>query len=324
MESTLKERFMTPAGWRTHSFVNPQTNHKIHYGSVFPKSDAPPSAIVVCLGGLSEFAEKYFEVAHDMLDRGFAFWFIDWHYQGRSGRLDKFPHRRHSDGFDKDVSDLHTFITDYVKPAAVHPEKGRIPLIMLAHSMGGNIGFHFLIKHPGLFDAAAFSAPFFGIYNFKLPMQLLATLIAPLVPFIGKYYVFGGADWNETSRLEKPVFSSDTYREKIHNYWSMKEPDIQVGSVTFGWVIQALKSCAALKKPGALSSIKIPVLIAVAGADQIIDNSILRRVAHDLPMGRLLEIEGARHEILMESDIHRNTFFEAFDKILEKHNIAKH
>lgn len=322
MGFALRERFMAPAGWRTHSFINSETGHKIHYGSVFPQRSEPPSAIIVCLGGLSEFAEKYFEVAHDMLDRGYAFWFIEWQYQGRSGRLMKFPHRRHSDGFDKDVSDLHKFIADYVKPAAVHPDRGRIPLVMLAHSMGGNIGFHFLIKHPGFFDAAAFSAPFFGIYNFKWPMQLLAAAIAPFVPFIGQNYVFGGSDWNEKSRNGNPVFSSDTYRERIHNFWSLKEPDVQVGAVTFGWVIQALKSCAALKRPEALSSVKIPVLIGLAGDDRIVDNDIIRKAAQYLPQGRLIEIDGARHEILMEADVYRNRFFEAFDKMLEEHKIA--
>ena len=323
MGFALKERFMAPAGWRTHSFVNPDTGHKIYYGSVFPQGETPPSAIIVCLGGLSEFAEKYFEVAHDMLDRGYAFWFIEWQYQGRSGRLEKFPHRRHSDGFDQDVSDLHRFMTDYVKPAAVHPDRGRIPLVMLSHSMGGNIGFHFLIKHPGFFDAAAFSAPFFGIYNFKWPMQLLAAFIAPLVPVIGRNYVFGGSDWNEKARDGRAVFSSDSYRERLHNYWSLKEPDVQVGAVTFGWVIQALKSCAALRRRGALQSINIPVLIGVAGEDQIIDNAILRRTARNLPRGRMLEIQGARHEILMEADVYRNQFFEAFDKMLEENKITR-
>src|SRR5690606_1771248 len=162
------------------SFVNTETGHTIHYGSVYPQRAEPPSAVIVCLGGLSEFAEKYYEVAHDMLDRGYAFWFIDWAYQGRSGRLPEFPHRRHSDGFEADVSDLHKLVADDTKPAAVHPDRGRIPMVMLAHSMGCNIGLQFLLKHPAYFDAAALSSPFLGIYNFTWPLRLLAVLIAPI------------------------------------------------------------------------------------------------------------------------------------------------
>lgn len=324
MTDTLPERFLAPKGWRTGFFVNNETGHRISYGSVFPQRAQPPTAIIVCLGGLSEFAEKYFEVAHDMLDRGYAFWFIEWQYQGRSGRMEPFPQRRHSDGFDTDVSDLHKFIADYVKPSAVHPDCGRIPLVMLAHSMGGNIGLNFLIQHPKFFDAAALSAPFLGIYDFKWPMRLLAAAIAPLLPFVGKKYVFQGTDWSETARTgdDNIIFSSDAVRNTVHRYWSLKDPQLRIGSVTFSWVIQALKSCASLTKPGALNAIKIPILIAVAGDDKIVDNQVLRAVASRLPQGRILEIDGSRHEILMEIDEYRDVFLKAFDKMMEEHKIA--
>jgi len=324
MGFTLPERFLAPAGWRTHSYVNPANGHRIHYGSVFPQREEPPSAVIVCLGGLSEFAEKYFEVAHDMLDRGYAFWFIDWHYQGRSGRLNHFPHRRHSDGFDEDVSDLHKLVTDYIKPSAVHPDRGRIPLIMLGHSMGANIGFHYLAKYPDHFAAAAFTAPFFGIYKFKWPMRVMATLISFILPIVGKKYVFSGRDWHNGMRKGdgSEIFSSDSMRDALHKHWSETFPELQVGHVTFGWVIQALKSCAALKNPDLLKSITIPVLIGVAGREAIVDNDEIREIVGQLPRGQMIEIEGACHEILMEKDIYRDAFLKAFDKMVEENKIA--
>lgn len=324
MSITLSERLLAPAGWRTHSFVNDETGHKIHYGSVFPQRAEPPSAVVVCLGGLSEFAEKYFEVAHDMLDRGYAFWFIDWQYQGRSGRLAKFPQRRHSDGFDKDVSDLHKLIADYIKPAAVHPDRGRIPLIMLGHSMGANIGFHFLAEYPKYFDAAAFTAPFFGIHNFKWPMRLLAGIISYLLPFVGRKYIFKGTDWTEAMRKGdgSQIFSSDTIRDALHKHWSMTDPELQVGNVTFGWVVQALKSCRQLRESDILKNIAIPVLIGVAGKEAIVDNDAIFDIVKKLPNGQMIEIEGANHEILMEQDAYRNVFLAAFDKMVEDNKIA--
>lgn len=319
MGITLPERFLAPAGWRTHSFVNEETGHKIHYGSVFPQPDQQPSAIIVCLGGLSEFAEKYFEVAHDMLDRGYAFWFIDWQYQGRSGRLAKFPQRRHSDGFDKDVSDLHKLVADYIKPSA-----GRIPLIMLGHSMGANIGFHFLAEHPKYFAAAAFTAPFFGIHNFKWPMRLLAGIVSYLLPLVGEKYIFKGTDWAETMRKGdgSEIFSSDAVRDALHKHWSMTDAELQVGNVTFGWVVQALKSCRKLRDPDLLKKIVIPVLIGVAGKEAIVDNDAIFDIVKKLPNGRMIEINGANHEILMEQDAYRNAFLTAFDKMLEENKIA--
>lgn len=324
IQPKLPERFLSPKGWRVHSFVNPETGHKIHYGSVFPQRETPPDAVVVCLGGLSEFSEKYFELAHDMLDRGYAFWFIDWAYQGRSSRLLKHPHRRHSDGFEQDVSDLHKLVSDYIKPSSVHPDRGRIPMIMIGHSMGGNIGLRFLHKYPKYFDAAAFSAPFLGIYKFSMPMRLLAALLYPLLPFVGKTYVFSGGDWREEMRKSDgtDIFSHDAIRDSIHNTWSRTDPELQVGNVTFGWVIKALKSCAFLKRPDVAGDIKIPVMIALAGEDQIVDNDDVRAFARNLPKVEIHEIDGAHHEILMEKDEYRNRFLNAFDKMVKENNIA--
>ncbi len=323
MCASLTDRFLAPAGWRTHSFVNADTGHKIHYGSVYPPN-GPPDAVVVCVGGLSEFSEKYYEVAHDMLDRNYAFWFMDWAYQGRSTRLDKYPQRRHSDGFEKDVMDLAKLVTDYVKPAAVHPDRGRIPLVLLGHSMGGNIGLRLLAKHPKYFDAAAFTAPLFGIYNFNWPLKLLALVLRPLMPLIGKSYVFGGTDWKPFMRTSdgKDKFSSDALRDAIHNHWSNSDETLQVGNPTFLWVIEALKSSAALKRAGVLESITIPVVIGIAGEDTIVNNNDIHIQSKRLPHAYVVEIPKARHEILMERDEYRDAFLKTFDKMIEDNRIA--
>ncbi len=323
MQPTLDPKYLAPAGWITHSFVNDATKHKIHYGRVYPQG-RPPSAVIVCLGGLSDFSEKYYEVAHDMLSRNFAFWILDWQYQGRSGRLANTPQRRHSDGFETDISDLKKFVDDYIVPAAVHPDVGRIPLIMLGHSMGANIGLRFLAQFPKRFDAAAFTAPFLGIYNFSSEMKLFVACLRPFIPFIGKRYIPGGTDWRAEFRKSDGTdkFSADSFRDAIHNIWSKTDETLQVGAPTFGWISRALRSCAFLRRKNILESIQIPVLIAVAGKEEIVDNISIRNAAKRLPKGELLEIPEARHEILMEKDEYRNAFFKAFDKMVEVHKIA--
>ena len=324
MTPNLSEQFLAPKGWRTHGFVNNETGHKIHYGSVFPQTDTPPHAVIVCLGGLSEFSEKYFELAHDMLERNYAFWFMDWAYQGRSSRLENMPHRRHSDGFDADVSDLYKLVADYIKPSSVHPDKGRIPLIMVAHSMGANIGLQFLAKHPKYFDGAAFTAPFLGIHKFNVGLKLLSILIRPLMPFISKKYVFGGKDWHEDARKSDgtDIFSHDPMRDKIHNEWVKADPVLQVGNPTFGWVIKALRACSMLIKKSTLEKIKIPVLVVFAGQDVIVDNKVAKNALSHLPKGKMLDINGANHEILMEKDEYRDIFLNEFDKMVKENKIA--
>ncbi len=312
----LPNRFLAPNGWQTKHFINDDTGHKIHYGFIMP-DEKPPKAIIVCLGGLSEFSEKYFELAHDMLDRDYGFWFMDWAYQGRSSRLKDTPHRRHSDGFDSDISDLHKFITTCVMPFFDGPK------IMMAHSMGAHIGLRFLLKYPEYFCAAAFSAPFFGIYNFNLGLKFISSLIRPLLPMLSKQYVFGGKDWRESSRKGDgtDIFSHDPMRDKIHNQWMIKNPELQIGSVTFGWVIHALNSCDYILNKAPLRDIKIPMMVALAGNDKIVDNLATKSVISQISSAKLVEIHDANHEILMEKDEYRNIFLNTFDKMVKENKI---
>ena len=108
----LEERFHKPVGWRWHRFE--RNGRNIRFGSVFPK-DSIPDAVVVCLQGVREFSEKYFEVAQWCLDHNLAFWTCDWVGQGKSTRLLQDSQKRHSHGFDNDIDDLHYFILQYIK-----------------------------------------------------------------------------------------------------------------------------------------------------------------------------------------------------------------
>ena len=54
----LEKRFLEPEGWRWHHVK--RGDRKLRFGSAFPKNSIP-DAVVVCLPGLNEFCEKYFE-----------------------------------------------------------------------------------------------------------------------------------------------------------------------------------------------------------------------------------------------------------------------
>jgi len=325
--SDLDDRFLAPSGWREHFYSNIGNKHIIRYGSVFPSKQITPypKAVVVMLCGLSEFCEKYFELAHDMLERGHAFWVIDWQYQGKSGRFIENPQKRHSDGYHTDLLDLHKFISGYVKPAAVHPDKGRIPLVMIGHSMGGNIGLRYLSEYPGYFEAAAFSAPMTGISALKhYPDQILIDILRLLLPLAGKCYIPGGQDWHEKMRKSDgtDIFSSDPVRDAIHNAWCTANPDLTIGSPTFRWLYESLKSCRIIRNEQKLKNINIPVMIALAGKERLVDNDATKKLSEYIQNCQITELQDANHEIIMERDDIRNQFLAAFDKMLDDHNIT--
>ena len=305
----LEERFLPPQNWQSDSFFNSETNHKIHYYSVSCETTSLKGCVVI-LPGLSEFGEKYIETAKFFTERSYNTYIIDWAYQGHSIRLKENPHKRHSDGYETDISDLHYLISNIIKTDD--------PLYMLAHSMGGNIGLRYLLNYTEMFDAASLSAPMFGILDLKHREGLVKSILSLLKK---KYtsYIPGGKDWNEEARSSdgKDIFSYDPIRDQIHNAWCLADPRLQVGNPTLGWVYESLKSIDILKTPQKLQKVIIPILLAYASDEKIIDNKSIKKLAGRLPNSHLLELQNARHEILMETDAVRNKFL---NKTLEIFN----
>lgn len=318
----IEERFQAPDSWRWGTLKH--KGRKLRYGVSFPK-DTTPDAVVVFLPGLSEFGEKYFELARDLNARNMAFWVIDWMGHGKSDRyFEERPHKRHSRGFQNDVDDLHALYLDYIKHSSVHPDVGRIPRVMLAHSMGANIGLRYLKQHPDTFDCACLSAPMFGIHglnNIPLPVAYIMTAIISL--FAGRAYASGQTDWRETLRPApgKDIFSSDEKRGAIHNFWCLFDPELQTGGITWRWLHEAVKSCLVLQKPSFLKSIKTPCLIATAGQDTIVNNAATERVVKNLPHAHHINLDGAKHEIFMEDDKFRTILLNAFQRLVQEHVI---
>ena len=318
----LPPRFLQPDGWRWHVFTNTK-GKKLRFGAVSPKGKIP-DAVVVCLPGLSEFSEKYFELAHDMLDRNMAFWVLDWQGQGRSDRPQINPQRRYVASFDDDIDDLQFFLTEYVKHAAVHPDVGRLPMVMIAHSMGANIGLRYLAKYPDMFSCAAFTAPLIAIRATAfLPKQIALGMSEVLQLFLARSYVAGGKDWSPDVRANpaKNIFSSDPMRCTIHNAWCQADARLQVGDVTYGWVHAALNSCAILQKRGTAEAIQIPCLFGLAEKEMLVDNRAARKFAARIKNAKILELPGAFHEILMEKNDIRNRFLQEFFTLMDENRI---
>lgn len=324
----LAPRFLEPPGWRWHFFE--RNGRRMRFGSAFPQ-DSIPDAVVVCLEGVGEFAEKYFETAHWCLSRNLAFWTFDWTGQGKSTRYLKDPHKRHSNGFNQDVADLHYFITEYIKHSSVHPDKGRIPLALLAHSYGAHIGLHYISAHPGIFECAAFSAPLVGIKILEsMPRFFAHTATLALSAIMGKCYVPGGGPWDESVHaVDAPrKLSGDPARAAVHNAWCLTDPSLQVGSVTLRWLYEAHKSCRLAQKPGFADTIKMPCLMAIPEHDHLVDNDKARILAQYMPHTQILDLPGAHHEILMETDAIRNRYLDAFyalvkEKIIDRPETLK-
>ena len=311
----LDPRFRQPEGWRWHGFERKKGRY-VRFGSVSPKHI--PDAVVVCLPGVREFSEKYFELAQWCLDHNMTFWILDWAGQGKSTRFIKSnPQKRHSHGFDEDVEDLRYFVKEYIKHSSVHPDKGRIPLAMIGHSTGAHIGLHYLAKQAEGFECACFDAPLFGLKAFEKLPQSMGLLIASLYrTFLGSSYVPKGSNWEK--RKEYADLTSDEGRGAVERLWCEHVPELRCGDVTYRWVYEAQRSCMRLASVLKKTPPNIPCLFAFAGKESLVDNDLGQKIVGYIPGAKVIDYPGGGHEIMMEKDDVRNNFLQHFYALVKE------
>ena len=300
----LEERFTQPDGFEWRSFTR-QSAHGARDIRVGLFAANKAVATVVILPGLSEFGEKYFEICRNLNAQRINVFVIDWFGQGKSGRYLEIPHKRHSYSFDEDLRDLDMMMNTFITP------DNNTPLVMLGHSMGGNIGLRYLDQHPDIFKAAAFSAPFLGLRTaHMLPRFITKAILATMNKIAPRQYGPGQSRWRLELRENygSNIFSSDPIRDRLHNHWCETEPKLQQGGVTWGWIYAAMQSCFAIER--AAPSIKTPTLMGKAEKDEVVDNHAIDNVAQMMG-AQVMELNGARHEIFMEQDTIRQPFLDA-------------
>jgi len=129
-------------------------------------SPAKPRGTVIVCPGRTEFIEKYFEVGRDLQQMGFALVILDWPGQGLSERLLEDSRKGHIDQFE-------TFMEALAKGLDALADRLPRPYVCLAHSMGGAIALAAIAQDLVKVDAAAFSAPMWGLKSQFFGMRYL-------------------------------------------------------------------------------------------------------------------------------------------------------
>jgi lysophospholipase len=192
------------------------------------------------------------------------------------------------------------------------------PWIMLAHSMGGQIGLRFLHDAPGVFAAAAMTAPMWGIRLGPLPFAL-ARLIAGAGVRLGARarYAPGQGAW-EIARFvyDRNPLTGCPDRFELFRALLEARPELALGGVTYGWLAASLRSISLTRRPGYLEAIGTPVLVCQAALERIVCNRSQTELVRRLPKGRLVVFPEARHEILIERPTVRAHFFRELEGFL--------
>ncbi|HTW52459.1 MAG TPA: alpha/beta hydrolase [Stellaceae bacterium] len=306
----LEDRFLTPPGFVWGSF--PTADGAIlRWGHL---AAANPRAECVLLGGFGDFIEKQFETIRDLAARGLSVWTMDWRGQGGSTRPRRWPHRPRARRFDRDADELAQFV------AAKLP--GRLPRVLIAHSMGGAIALLCLHRHPRLFAAAILSAPMLGVPIGRTPPMLLRALTGPVrLTGLGICHLPGTIRWRPGRPPPTPELSrisSDAERCRIRHAWVSTNPALRLDQPTYGWLDPALSLIARIGKRHFLTGITTPILLGSAGREHIVAPAAHYRAAELLPDCTLVELPDSKHEPFMERDQIRDVWLDEIDCFLDR------
>lgn len=260
-------------------------------GAHFPSQGTAGS--VLLFPGRTEYVEKYGRTAADLGARGYDTLTIDWRGQGLADRLLDDPLTGHVTTFadyQRDVAALVLLAKTLDLPRPWH---------LIAHSMGGCIGLRAVMQ--GLAVASAvFTGPMWGI-RMAASVRPAAWALGWTSARIGRghHYTPGTkptsyvvAEPFENNMLTTDADSYDYMRRQV-----LAEPGLQLGGPSLQWLHSALAECRALRR---MPSPNLPCLTYVGTNERIVDVPQIHARMARWPRGRLVQVDGAEHEVLME------------------------
>lgn len=261
---------------------------------------APHKGTIICLHGRNECIEKYIETSNDLADQGFHVVTFDWRGQGASSRFIKNSAKGYIRDFKQSRDDLDRILQEIVLPEC------NGPYFVLAHSTGGLVTLTAAHALMGRISRIVLLAPFLGMSNVPLSTEA-AGIVATLLKWIGlgRVYMAGGPRPREAKPFDQNVLTSDPKRYARNMSLFTKAPHLFLGGPTAAWVSAATKAMRQVRRESYLAKLHLPILIITAGRDQIVDNEVTKEVSDMIPACKLLQIDGASHELLQEKDYYR-------------------
>ena len=186
------------------------------------------------------------------------------------------------------------------------------PYVSLAHSMGGAIALAAIAQGLGQSRAAAFCAPMWG-----LPLGRVQRYFIWAMRVMGRSDDFAQKP-GPPERFEDNVVTYDEPHWQMNRDLTDAAPELSLGPVTWGWLGASLDIFESYFQTGCAARIDIPIFVASAADEKLVDNRSHAHVAGHLPACEHITVENAMHEILMEKPDKRAEFWAGFDRMLER------
>ena len=276
--------------------------------AIFKSDITVARGTIVLLQGRNETIEKYYETIRHFNARGLWVATFDWRGQGGSPRLLKNPLRGHVRRFADFECDLMIFLETIVLPET------RLPFFLVAHSMGSLIALSSAPKLANRIERMALVAPFVAMSG--LPVSLVT------LRFITRVLCTIGLGWLRFSKVDFPrafdgnVLTSDKARFDRNQGILLAHPGLRQGPPTIRWVLAMIGAIRRVNRFDHLDKIRVPTLLIAAGNDKVVDLRSVTALANRFRAGNAITIDGARHELLQETDRYRLAALAAIDAFI--------
>jgi len=236
----------------------------------------PPRGVVMINHGYAEHCGRYHEVAHVIVDAGWAAFSYDVRGHGQSpgqrGYIDRFAI------YLEDFAAMHAAARELVGTSA--------PIVLLGHSHGGLIVLRALTDdRPPVAAAAILSSPFLAL-RMAIPgyRRVLASVASRLAPKLSQ---------PNALRVEDLTQDKDKQAERVAD-------KLCFDVATARWFTEA--ATAQDHVFAHASRIKLPTTWLVGGDDPIADPARSQAVAAKITGAKYHHLVGMRHEVFNEVD----------------------
>ncbi|MCT7667067.1 alpha/beta fold hydrolase [Shinella kummerowiae] len=274
-------------------FLEGRGGVKIRY-AVFRSKERQAKGTVVLLQGRSECIEKYFETINDLTARGLWVATFDWRGQAGSDRLITGSRAGHVARFADYEADLSLFLERIVLPDA------RLPFFIVAHSTGALVALSQAPLLENRIERMVLAAPFVALAGQSMSQRKIA-IIARLASLTGL--------GNRTFRKGDPSFdfannvvTSDARRFARNAAIYAEHPELSISWPSARWLNETIATMARVTHQDHLTRIRIPTLLLCPTADILVPRKAIGDLARIFRAARLIEIDGARHELFQEAD----------------------
>lgn len=271
--------------------------------------------LALLLPGRTEFLEKAAIPAAALVTRGFSVAALDWRGQGRSDRLAAPPEKGHVADFRDYGRDLAALV------AAPEVVDAGPPALVVAHSMGGAIALEALAEGGLPRVPLVLSAPMLAIAMNPVLRAATAAILAG-ARLLGRcegWPPFGrpSVPYHRAAAFEGNMLTGDGAVYAWLSDASGADARLGLGMPSLAWIARAEE---AMTRIGRMGPLPVPALCLVGSAERVVDRSAVHAGSARLG-AECVEIDGGRHELLIEAAPVRTAAWAAIDAFIARQGL---